>query len=286
MVKKIDKFTRAEQFRERMLQAMQGRGISQSALARAVGTDRSTLSQVLSDAGTRLPGAHVVGLCASALGVSSDWLLGLSDRPETATQLLSASLSLSQAPRALVDEQIYAWHREAAGYKIRHVPTGLPDMLKTDAMLEWEYGPHLGRTIQQAVNASRDRLKWMQGARSDYEIALPLYEAKSFAIGKGYYEGLSAPIRRTQIEQIIDITRELYPRLRVSLFDARKLYSAPVTIFGPLLAVIYTGGHYMSFRDVERIEIFTNDFDTLVREATVTSRDCPGHLTELAQLIR
>ena len=260
--------------------------MSQSALARSVGSDRSTLSQVLTDAGTRLPGAHIVGLCASALGVSADWLLGLSDRPETATQLLSASLSLSQAPRALVDEQIFAWHREAAGYKIRHVPTGLPDMLKTDAMLEWEYGPHLGKTIQQAVNASRDRLDWMQGSRSDYEIAMPLYEAKSFATGKGYYEGLSAQIRRTQIEQIIALARQLYPRLRVSLFDARKLYSAPVTIFGPLLAVIYTGGHYMSFRDVERVEIFTNDFDTLIREASVTARDCPDHLAELAQLIR
>ncbi len=286
VLKKIDKYTRAAQFRKRMHQAMQSTGLNQSALARAIGTDRSTLSQILTDAGTRLPGAHIVGQCASVLGVSADWLLGLSDRPETATQLLSASLSLSQAPRALVDEQIFAWHREAAGYKIRHVPTGLPDMLKTDAMLEWEYGPHLGKTIQQAVNASRDRLDWMRGARSDYEIAMPLFEIKSFAIGKGYYEGLSAATRRAQIEQIISLTRQLYPRLRVSLFDARKLYSAPVTIFGPLLAVIYTGGHYMSFRDIERIEIFTNDFDTLIREATVTARDLPDHLEELAELIR
>ena len=25
-------------------------------------------------------------------------------------------------PRALIDAQIFAWHQEAAGYKIRHVP--------------------------------------------------------------------------------------------------------------------------------------------------------------------
>ena len=286
MQKIIDKTTRAALFRSRLAQALQTAGISQSALARRIGADRSTLSQILSDDASRLPGAHVVGACAAALGISADWLLGLSDRPETATQLLSASLSFSQAPRALVDEQIYAWHREAAGYKIRHVPAGLPDMLKTDAMLEWEYGPHLGRTIQQAINASRDRLAWMRSARSDYEIALPLYEVQSFAAGTGYYKGLPADRRQAQMTQLIALTEQLYPRLRLYLFDARRLYSAPVTIFGPLLAVIYTGGHYMTFRDIERIETFTSDFDTLVREASITARALPDHLRDLAQLIR
>lgn len=286
MVDIIDKLSRAQQFRARMRQAMQTSGMTQSALARAIGTDRSTLSQSLGDDGARLPGAHVIGAAAAALGVSTDWLLGLSDRPETATQLLTASLELSQAPRALVDEQIFAWHREAAGYKIRHVPAGLPDMLKTDALLEWEYGPHLGKTIQQAINASRDRLNWMERSRSDYEIVMPLYEAHSFAAGTGYYKGLSADIRREQMTRLIDLAQRLYPRLRLGFFDARRLYSAPITIFGPLLAVIYTGGHYMSFRDIERVETLTRDFDVLVREASVTARDCPDHLSDLAQLIR
>lgn len=286
MIKSIDKRTRAEQFRARLSQAMATASISQSALARAIGADRSTLSQVLNDGAARLPSAHIVGGCAGVLGVSADWLLGLSDRPETAAQLLTNSLSLSQAPRALVDEQIFAWHREAAGYKIRHVPAALPDMLKIDAMLEWEYGPHLGRTIQQAINASRDRLNWMRDSQSDYEIAMPLYEVQSFAAGTGYYKGLPATIRRDQMNRLDTLARQLYPRLRLTLFDARKLYSAPVTIFGPLLAVIYTGGHYMTFRDRERITTFTNDFDVLIREASVTARDFPDHLEDLAGLIR
>ena len=96
------------------------------------------------------------------LGVSSDWLLGLSDRPESAADLLSNALDADPGAPRLVDDQLYGWHREAAGYKIRHVPAALPDMLKTRRMLEWEYGPHLGRTPQQAINASRDRLDWMR----------------------------------------------------------------------------------------------------------------------------
>ena len=72
----------------------------------------------------------------------------------------------------------------------------------------------------------------------------------------------------------------------VDQFDARRLYSAPLTIFGPLLAVLYTGGHYMAFRDANRIETFTRDFDTLIREATRTARDFPDHLSEMRALIR
>ncbi|MGJ8544812.1 MAG: helix-turn-helix domain-containing protein [Sulfitobacter sp.] len=283
---KIDKLTRAQNFRDRLALALSRAGISQSALARTLEVDRSTLSQILSGDAARLPGAHLVGACASALGVSADWLLSLSERPETAAQLLSNTLTFAQAPRALVDEHIFAWHQEAQGYKIRHVPAALPDMLKTQAMMEWEYGPHLGRTTSQAINASRDRLNWMRQSGSDYEIAMPLYEIQSFAAGTGYYKGLPPGTRRVQIDQLIDLTQQLYPRLRICLFDARRLYSAPITIFGPLLAAFYTGGQYMTFRDSERITIFTRDFDILVREAAVTERDFPAHLKELRELIR
>lgn len=281
MPETLDKRLRARQFRDRLAQAMRQTNMSQSALARAVGVDRSTISQLLTDAGARLPNAHVVGACAAALGVSADWLLSLSDRPESAAQLLSASLSLTEAPRALVDEQIFDWHREATGYKIRHVPAALPDMLKTRAMLEWEYAPHLGRTADQAIGASQDRLDLMRQSQSDYEIALPIYELDSFARASGYYAGVPAALRRAQLDRFLELSEQLYPRLRLYLFDSRRLYSAPLTVFGPLLCVFYAGSHYLAFRDRDRIEIFTRHFDRLVREATLTTRDLPAHLRRL-----
>ena len=278
---RIDKRLRATQFRDRLAQAMRDGGLSQSALARAVGVDRSTISQLLTDDGARLPNAHVVGACAAALGVSADWLLSLSDRPESAADLLQASLTLTEAPRALVDQRIFDWHREAAGYKIRHVPAALPDMLKTRAMLEWEYAPHLGRTADQAIGASEDRLNWMRSAQSDYEIAMPLYELDCFARATGYYAGVPAALRRDQLDRFLELSEQLYPRLRIYLFDSRRLYSAPVTIFGPLLCVFYAGGHYLAFRDRDRIETFSRHFDHLVRESTLTARALPDHLRRL-----
>lgn len=281
----MDKRVRAAQFRDRMARALRESGKTQSALAREIGVDRSTISQILGNSGARLPNAQVVGACASALGVSADWLLSLSDRPESAADLLSNSLSMTEAPRALVDERIFQWHKEAAGYKIRHVPAALPDMLKTRAVLEWEYAPHLGRTADQAIGASEDRLQWMRGTQSDYEIALPLYELRSFVHGTGYYEGLPLDIRLEQIDRLLHLTDQLYPRLRLYLFDTRKVYSAPITIFGPLLCVIYAGSHYVAFRDRERVETFTGHFDNLVREAELTARHVPAHLHSLRTAI-
>ena len=282
----IDKLARARLFRDRLSEAMGRARVTQSALARRIGADRSTLSQVLGGDAARLPGAQVVAACAEALGVSSDWLLGLSDRPEQAADILSNSFAITQAPRALVDEQIFAWHREAAGYKVRHVPATLPDMLKTEGLLEWEYGPHLGRTTQQAIGASRDRLAWMRRAGQEYEIAMPIFEVESFIRGTGYYSGLPAALRLAQTDHMIALAHQLYPRLRIYEYDARRLWSAPVTIFGPLLAVLYTGGHYLAFRDRARIETLAGDFDTLVREASRTARDFPDRLADLRALIR
>ena len=274
----IDKRDRATLFRSRIAEAMRDRGTTQSGLARAVGVDRSTISQLIKGAGARLPNAQVVGECAAALGVSADWLLGLTDRPETAADIVANTLSLTEAPRALVDEQIFRWHQEAAGYKIRHVPAGMPDMLKTRAMLEWEYAPHLGRSIDQAIGASEDRLSWMRRTQSDYEIALPLFEIDAFVRGEGYYAGLPRDVREEQVQYLLEVAEQLYPRMRIYLFDARRLYSAPVTIFGPLLAAIYIGQNYMVFRDTERVQALTGHFDHLVREAHVTARALPDHI--------
>mgnify|MGYP003547496584 FL=1 len=281
MVSSIDKRDRTILFRDRLTQAMSERAVNQSALARASGVDRSTISQLLSDATARLPNGQLVAECALALGVSADWLLGLSDRPEPLADLMATSLSITEAPRALIDETIFGWHREAAGYKIRHVPATLPDMLKTRAMLQWEYEPQLGRTAEQAIGASEDRLGWMRQARSDYEMAMPLHEVQAFARAEGYYRGVSPAIRHEQIDHLLALYNQIYPGLRIYLFDARRVFSAPVTIFGPLLGVVYLGRHYLAFRDSARVMSLMAHFDWLVREAEVGAREFPDVLAGL-----
>jgi transcriptional regulator with XRE-family HTH domain len=286
MMEKMDKRHRADLFRTRLAQAMTAQGVTQSALARLIDVDRSTISQLLDSGSARLPNAQIAAEAASALCVTLDWLLGLSDRPEQLDRLMATALTLSEAPRALIDETIFGWHQEAAGYKIRHVPATLPDMVKTRAMMEWEYGSQLGPQAQEAISASEARLAWMRTARSDYEIALPLHELAAFARAEGYYAGLPAEIRRGQLDRILELADQLYPAMRIYLYDAHQVYSAPITVFGPILAVVYLGPTYLAFRDADRVAVLSQQFDGLIRAASVDAREVPAHLRALRRLIR
>lgn len=279
----MDKRARSDLFRNRLQQAMVFSGDTQSSLARKTGADRSTLSQILAGTTARLPNGQLVGQCAQSLGVSADWLLGLSDQPGSLEQILAQALTMVDAPRALIDAQLFAWHQEAAGYKVRHVPAGLPDMVKIRPMLEWEYAPSLGHTIDLAISSAEDRLNWMYQAQSDYEIALPIHELQAFARAEGYYSGCPQQIRIEQLKHLAHLTAQLYPVMRVSLFDARKIYSAPITIFGPLRAMIYLGQKYLVFRVPDRIQALSQHFDGLIREAEIGTRDLPAVIDGLLQ---
>lgn len=282
-MKYMDKRDRAELFRTRLTAQMGTTGMNRSALARACGVDRSTIAQLLSKGAVRMPNAHLAAECARALGISADYLLGLSDRPERPGDLVAAAVSVTEAERSSADDQLLQWHREAAGYKIRHVPATLPDILKTEALMNWEYDHFLGKTAAQAIGAKDDRADWFGNEASDYEIALSEGELKAFASGTGYYAGLAPEIRKEQLESLARSARDFYPALRLFLFDSRRLYSAPVTVFGPLLAVVYVGRFYLAFRSRDRVRAMTEHFDGLVREATVDARNSGDWIAQLVQ---
>ena len=283
----LGKRQRADLFRTRLTAALLSSGTSRAGLARSIGIDRSTVTQMLAPEQTRMPGGHVVAATAEALGVSADWLLGLSDRPEQAGALLESSFSISETGRATgLDDEINAWHREAEGYKIRHVPATLPDMLKTEAVLKWECAPITHRRPDEAIDAAAQRLDRMRVSESDHEMAMAVHELESFARGNGYYAGLEADTRAAQLDWLIETYDQLYPSLRIFLFDARRVYSSPITVFGPKMAVIYMGRHYIAFRDRDRVRSVTRHFDWLVREASVSARDIPGYLDGLRTVVR
>ncbi|TDH37667.1 XRE family transcriptional regulator [Pseudohoeflea suaedae] len=264
---------RADLFRTRLNQRLAASGKSRSALAREAGVDRSTIAQLLSGDDVRLPNAHLAAECAAALGVSADWLLGLSERPEPAAEVLSASFRIASARRTPADEQIIAWHQEAAGHKIRYVPATIPDLLKTEALLEWEYAAFLDKTPEQARRAMRETVEWLRAPGSDYEICVPIDMIRSLARGEGYWAGLGEDVRAAQIDFMAERCEKLYPSLRLYLYDARKVFSAPITVFGRLLAVVYVGQFYLVYRESRQVQALTEHFDILVRESEVEARN-------------
>ncbi|MEP2892493.1 helix-turn-helix domain-containing protein [Tateyamaria sp.] len=279
----MDKRDRANIFRNRLEEAMLRKGLSKSALSRETKVDRSTIGQLLKDDHPRLPNAQLAADAADALGVSTDWLLGLTNRPETPGDIVAAALSLSPAERTSADEQLLEWHHEAAGYKVRHVPATLPDILKTKSMLKWEYASVQERRLPEAFDAMQDQLEWLSSGVSDYEIAIPIHEIEACAAGTAYYSGVDESIRHEQLNFIADQCDQMFPRLRVFLFDAHRVFSSPVTVFGPNLAVVYIGQCYLAFREVERVKSLSNHFDWLVREACVDARHVPTFIRSLTK---
>jgi hypothetical protein len=73
----------------------------------------------------------------------------------------------------------------------------------------------------------------------------------------------------------------MFPRLRIFLFDAHSVFSSPVTVFGPNLAVVYVGQCYLAFREIERVKSLTSHLDWLVREAVVDARAVPNYIRSL-----
>lgn len=279
----MDKRIRAELFRKRLQDAMSQKGVTRSGLSRKTNVDRSTIGQLLKDDQPRLPNAQLAADVALALGVSTDWLLGLTHRPEAPGDIVAAALSLSPAERTSADEQLLEWHHEAAGYKVRHVPATLPDLLKTERMLAWEYATAPERRLPDAFIAMRNQLEWLSSGVSDYEIAIPVHEIDACAAGTAYYKGVDQDVRFEQLNFIADQCDQMFPRLRIFLFDAHQVFSAPVTIFGPNLAVVYVGQCYLAFREADRVKSLSGHFDWLVREAIVDARNVPSYIRSLIE---
>ena len=78
----------------------------------------------------------------------------------------------------------------------------------------------------------------------------------------------------------IDLYEQLFPALRFHLFDARRPYSAPITVYGPLFAVLYLGRRCIAFSDNEWVQAFTMHFEALVLEARIPDREFPEQLRE------
>ncbi|WP_281004438.1 helix-turn-helix domain-containing protein [Notoacmeibacter marinus] len=282
----MDKRERARLFQERLASAMAERGISKSALARAIHADRSTVSILLTSDAARLPNAQLAAECAFELGVSTDWLLGLTDRREKGADILEVAVRMETAERAPSDDAIYRWHEQSRGMKVRHVPATLPDMLKTESVLRFEYGDTLGRTSDQAVTDMRDRLAYLRAPDTDYEIAMPVDALDGFAHGDSYWADLPVELRIEQLEHLKRLTEELYPSLRLYLFDRKKIFSAPITVYGTFQATIYIGRVYFVLSERRQILELTRHFDGLVRAALFEARRMPNFVAERLERLR
>ena len=274
-----------DMFRRRLETVMSRSGLSPSAFARRAGVDRSTLSQLVSDENPRLPRAETLVALAGAAHVSVDWLLGLSQREEVGAEIIEALLQIQAHDRLPADDHFVAWLSEAQGYRIRTVPVALPDFMKTEALLRFEYRQAFDVAAPARLDAIRGRLRYLGDPDSDVEVCLALQALQSMAAGRDLWDGLPREDRLAQIEHMAELYGRAYPGLRLYLYDQRDIYSAPFTVFGPKRAVLFLGHSYLVLNGSDHIRMFSRRFDEMIRLAVVQPHAVERAMRDLAAIV-
>jgi transcriptional regulator with XRE-family HTH domain len=167
----LDKREIVAQFRERLEQLIERRGENLSAFARRCHMDRSALSQFLDAKVSRLPRAETLCTIAAAEAVSVDWLLGLS-QSERSLGEVARVVSIETAEDGIAESRLAEWHREAIGYKIRYVPATLPDLLRTQAVLNYEFRSEQPALRDAKTGQARQQLDYSRRPETDMEIVM------------------------------------------------------------------------------------------------------------------
>lgn len=283
---KHDKRVLSRSFRERLAMALAERNLSVAQLATSAGVDRSTIAQLLASSDSRLPNGFVLARLAAALGESADWLLGLSGHRGAVADIVEQVVQVTEAPKHPFGENLQSWYREAAGYKVRHVPQTLPDLLKTPTLLEVEYGSSAARSTDQAIADAALQLDYIRQPDTDIEVSFPLHRLIDFGNGAGIWSELSPAARRDELRQMAVLADALYPSLRVFLYDGATHYSAPFTVFGPKRAALYLGQRFLVFTSTGHIRLMTRHFDDLLRAAVIQPNAFAEHVQRQAELMR
>lgn len=269
----MDRRKTVEAFRERLSEVIERSGLSRMAFSARVGLDRSTLSQLLSPGNERLPRAETIAAIAGREQVSVDWLLGLSQEGQIGADIMAPVLEIEAGAASPADERLARWHAEAAGYKIRYVPTTLPDLLKTKEVIRYEFQEYGARVPKARIEQAEERLAYSRLPETDMEACSSFQALEDFARGHGVWRGLPAEGRAAQLNAMTVLLDELYPTFRWFLFDGLQRYSVPLTIFGPKRVAVYVGNMYLVFNSTEHIQVLTRHFDDLIRAAVIQPPD-------------
>lgn len=273
---------RVSLFQDRLQQVIAHSGLNRSAFAASIKVDRSTLSQLLSADNVRLPRADTVASIAEVHQVSIDWLLGLTQEGSMVANIMPEAFQVDDYSSTIFDKTL-EWHREACGYKIRYVPTTLPDLLKTEDVAEYEFNRYGAGKVDQSVRDNQLLLLQQRHPGSELETCMSVQHLESFAMGQGIWNGLPIDARRQQLQRMVELNEELYPGFRWFLYDGKQSYSASFTIFGPMRATLFIGHLYVIINSIDQIRKLTARFDDLIRIATVHPHEIQQFLQGLLE---
>src|SRR5687767_6619390 len=209
----MDKRELGPVFRDRLQVLIDRAGETRAGFAQSIGVDRSALTQLLSGHSLRLPRADTLRRIAERYSVSLDWLLGLS-QDETLAAEIRQAVEIAEAEGAEGDTLLERWHKEASGYKIRYVPAQIPDLLRTPALIDYEYSGRASPSPSWQLRNAEFRLDYSRRPETDMEVCMPRQRLELLAEGRGHWRRLERQARKDQLTHMADLLEELYPTFR------------------------------------------------------------------------
>jgi transcriptional regulator with XRE-family HTH domain len=272
-------------FRERVQHVLSRTGLTYAAFARKARLDRSTLSQLLTGPMPRLPRAETLAAIANAAHVSVDWLLGLSQREEIGAEIIEAVMQFEPYRGTPAHDTFLGWLKAAQGSRVCTVPIAMPDLLKMDDVLRVEYPSAFQAGGMTPADAVARRLDMLRQPHQQLEIVASRDCFAHFASGMGQWSELSAAVRREQLNHMISLSDELYPSLRIYLYDMGRTYSVPFTLFGTQRVAVFLGSSYLVLNSAAHILLFSARFDELIRAAVVQPHQFSDYVSKLFRLL-
>ena len=275
----MDKRNLAQIFSERLklLIGTDKRGIAR--FLRNTAVDRSALSHFLDPESVRLPRAETLRCIAEAYGVSIDWLLGMENSPEGRQQIATSS-DIESEVKIDGTTSLSHWYAEAADFKLRYVPSALPDMMNMSADIT---DSSIIREVQQS--AAENILGSINFADMDLEIAMPIQTLEDLTSQTGIWRGCSGELCKQQLLYMAQICEASYPTLRLHLYDGSQTFSVPYMIFGKQRIALYIGNAYLVITTPNQVKTFAQKFDTLVRQTIISPDKVHQTLSKLANKI-
>lgn len=282
-MKKEDVF---ETFQERLKRSIQALEISPTEFCRKNDIDRSTLTQLMHNKDLRVPRIDTLAKLSCALGVSSDWLIGISNEKGTMAEIMSESLrtipsydSASEYKEPL--EQIA--ETGDIDTKIRHHLITVPEYLYLDKIIPQYYSnlrvndrEEFSKIIDRFIHVLRPNVPKMA-----FETIFSVQVLQKMVERRDRWRNISKEDIRDQLLHIADYYEEIYPQQQLYLYDEVDRLCAPMLIYGSKKVSLWVGSFHFVFNASNVVNAAHENLNAMIRIAKYLPHQSPDYIRSL-----
>lgn len=243
-----------------LAEALKDAGISPAELSRRTGISKAAISNAMSEKNPKIPNLHTLYLIAKTLGRSLDYLVGNTIQFETNRQSLAVEF---YSNAFLPDNKVYESVAIADDSLYRvYICDTIPEFIKTEAVLRCEIGQ------RSSLNAYIEKMKVLKGKLLQSNMAglflcdmSVLHQLLSLT---GLYRNLKLEDQRAQIDQFMNYTQSVFPKVTGYAVDYRSFDISTAYLYGHDKIVSFQHGGYFFYSS----NVLTTQLHDRIKSAT------------------